>query len=31
MMLLALAWGAWMLWLQKAQLSDAAFAEMDHE
>ena len=31
MMLLALAWGAWMLWLQKAQLSDAVFAEMDHE
>jgi hypothetical protein len=30
-MLLGLAWGAWMLWLQKARLSDAAFAEMDHE
>lgn len=31
MMLLGLAWGAWMLWLQKAKLSDALFAEMDHE
>ena len=31
MMLLGLAWGAWMLWLQQAKLSEAGFAEMDHE
>lgn len=31
MMLLGLAWAASMVWLQKARLSDAVFAEMDHE
>ena len=31
MMLLGLIWGACMLWLQKARLSDAVYAEMDQE
>ena len=31
MMLLGLTWGACMLWLQKARLSDAVYAEMDQE
>ena len=31
MMLTGLAWAAWMLWLQKARLSDAVSAEMDRE
>ena len=31
MMLLGLTWGACMLWLQKARLSDAVYAGMDQE
>lgn len=31
MMLIGLAWGAWMLWLQKARLSDVLFEEMEQE
>jgi hypothetical protein len=30
MMLLGLAWAAWILWLQKARLSDSPLAEEDH-
>jgi hypothetical protein len=29
MMLLGLAWAAWMVWLQKANLSDSPLAETD--
>jgi hypothetical protein len=29
MMLAALAWAAWVLWLQRTRLTDAAFAEQD--
>ncbi len=31
MMLAGLAWAAWMVWLQRVRLSDAVFAEIDHE
>jgi hypothetical protein len=31
MMILGLAWCGWMLWLQKARLSDSVFEEMDNE
>ena len=29
MMLAGLAWAAWMVWLQKAKLSDSPFAESE--
>ena len=31
MMLASLAWAAWMVWLQRARLSDAVFAGTGHE